>query len=365
MLYRNMCEGPLSAVLLGHANAVNSDLQHNGGWEPLIHLASSEQILPALHDSLTALNLTPHLPADVADFLSAVKELNRERNQRILAQARAAIEALNRAGIEPVALKGLACLLAGIYPDRGTRFLADIDLLVPESDFAASVEILTGLGYSPIEDNPIDLAIGHTYPALVRPDSIEIDLHRYLGLGLSRSLLPAAEVLRDSVPHEFDGVRLRLPSPEHLVTHHIVHSQIHDFYRQRIWPSLRGMYDLLLLQRHFGARIPWTAIQARFERHRQYPVLALYLLQVEKVLGLERPIPLRLNPLTRLRWWRRQVLRRAPLLRFIDPIYLLFAGPLPRTRRLRDILRVPGGWRYLLGKFVSQKFYARLRADFS
>jgi hypothetical protein len=174
-----------------------------------------------MHDSLTALGLAHQAPVDVANLFSTVKELNFERNKLILSQLKWISGLFNKAGIEPVVLKGAAYLLMGIYPDLSTRFLGDIDLLLPEADFPAAVEILKSEGYFCENAHPVETIIGNAYPPLCRPHSVEIDLHRGLCLGACKSLLPAAELLSKSVLQELDGTRLRVPSPEHLVIHHI------------------------------------------------------------------------------------------------------------------------------------------------
>jgi hypothetical protein len=125
------------------------------------------------------------------------------------------------------------------------------------------------------------------------------------------------------------------------------------------------MYDLLLLQRHFGATSNWPAIEERFCANRQADVLFLYLKSIEENMGIQSPISLPIKGITRLRWVRRRILARLPFLRFGDPIYLCKAGILRRTRRLREILAAPGGRDYIASKFFSREFYARVARDFS
>jgi Uncharacterised nucleotidyltransferase len=333
-------------------------------WEEVIQVAADEYLLSSLHDCIQAMPTPPDVRGEIRNVLSTICELNRERNEKILANVREIAGALNRAGIEPVALKGVAQLLASIYPSLGTRFLNDFDLLVRQSDFSAAIEALRESGYSCLNTDPIESAVGHTYPPLSRPDSVEVDLHRTLGLGICRSMLPASEVLRDSTVHELEGVRIRIPSPEHLVTHQIIHSQIHEGYRERIWPGLRSMYDLVLLQRHFGDAIDWAGIENRFRRNGQYPVLALYLLQVRDLLGLECPLELRLSGLTRMRRQRRKILRAAPWLRMLDPVYVFRASLMPRMP-VGEILHLPGGLHYIVKRFFSKRFFGSIFAELS
>ena len=95
----------------------------------------------------------------------------------------------------------------------------------------------------------------HHYPQLQRPRgadssrSAPVELHHSLGHGLSRKLLSGEDLLRGSSLKEWIGVRIRVPSPEHLVTHLILHAQLHHCYSERIWPPLRAMNDLAMVAR--------------------------------------------------------------------------------------------------------------------
>ena len=124
------------------------------------------------------------------------------------------------------------------------------------------------------------------------------------------------------------------------------------------------MYDIVLLQLRFGASIDWAGIEDRFRRNGQYPVLAMYLLQLQDALGFECPLPVSLTWVTRLRWSRRNILRAAPGLRIADPLYLFRAGLLPRMP-VREILSLPGGWKYVVRRVFSKRFCANLIADLS
>jgi hypothetical protein len=59
-------------------------------------------------------------PAEIAEFLAEVESLNGGRNAQIPEEARAITGLLNGIGIEPVALKGAAFLLEGVYPKPAT-----------------------------------------------------------------------------------------------------------------------------------------------------------------------------------------------------------------------------------------------------
>ena len=331
-------------------------------WENLIRIAENERILPGLRGHLHALGVHSQIPAEVAGFLSAVETLNLERNQAIFAELAIVAKLLNEAAIEPVLLKGAAYCVTGVYSNPGSRYLMDVDLLIPEPQLSTAVDVLLQNGF----DWDRSYQVGrfrHHHPPLRRTGSVPFELHRSLGMGVCKSLLPASEVLERSSPHGLHGARVRIPSPEHLMAHLIMHSQIQHPYNERIWPPFRAMYDLELIRRRFDNQVDWSAIQRRFHRAGQAGVLTMHLLQVRDVLGTEPPFPIRLTGLTYLRWLRRKFLRTLPALRFLDPVYMYSTVLIRRLRLMRNALAVPGGWRHIARELFAPGIYMRFSTD--
>ncbi len=329
--------------------------------DPLLALASAELILPALYPRLVARNLISPLPEDLATALFAVTELNRERNSFILSDALSVISLLNGVGIDPIPLKGVAYLLAGVYDDPAERFLSDLDLLIPESQFPSALAALSDAGYNPLycEIDPI-VDLRHHAPPMVRQGHMPVELHRSIGLGLPSRILPSSEIIASSQLFTVPGhpnLRVRLPSPEHLVIHLIVHSQIWHDYSGRIWPPLRALDDLVHLARHFP-NIDWPSIENHFRSCGQLATFKLHLLQLKMHFGFTPPIPLPLTPLEKLRWTRRRLLNRWSTLRFFDPSYLFLDTFSRRFRTLRVVLRRPGRLRAVLQRVRTSLAFA-------
>jgi hypothetical protein len=361
--YRNKYSSVLCEWLTGGAAESASRLWNSDtDWDQFAAKAAASMILPALQTSQSAGD--GNVPAKISGLIAAAHDLNTARNRIALAQVQEFTAALNSVGIEPVALKGLANLLTGIYPSLGARYLADLDLLVVPDQVSAAVSVFESLGYAAQPSHSVEFHIGHTYPPLTRPLGVEVDLHRTTGLGICSSFLPASEVFRYASAYDLDGATIRIPSAQHLVMHHIMHSQMHDVYRERVAPSLRTLYDFFLLNNHFRTALDWVPIERHFRQNGQYATFALYLLEAESSMGVKPPLPLTLTPAIRLRRWRRELLQKWPQLRLVDPVYYFFAGFQPRTRRLREILSQPGGIRYLFRKLYRPEFYARLLSDF-
>jgi hypothetical protein len=166
-----------------------------------------------------------------------------------------------------------------------------------------------------------------------------------------------------SRPFQLGTATVRIPHPQDLLTHLIVHSQIHHGGDQRVWPPLRVQYDLFLLNDRFAEKIDWLEILDRFRRNRLQGVLELHLLQVATVLRMPLPFPLRHGPLNRLRWLHRRILWRFPELRFVDPIFFLSSAMNIRPSFGR-VLQGSGGLRFLLTPYFFGRVWTKLVNSF-
>jgi hypothetical protein len=300
------------------------------------------------------------LPAEIAGSLLAVETANRERNQAIVSELKAAVALLNGVGIQPVLLKGLAYLKAGVYEDLGHRYLMDIDLLVAEEQQEAAVEILVRNGWAADKLYPRSDFLHHK-PPLHRPSSVWIDIHHRLGSGTCERVLPARDVIDRSDAVDLDGFCVRVPAGEDLLAHLIMHSQ--DPYHKRIWTPIRAMADLLLLDRRFGPDLCWERVANRFRAAGKYGVFVLHLLQVKESVGLALPFRLRSNPFLRFCRYHRKTLQRRPKLRYFDPFYMLPMALAQRLRKLRKVLATRNGVRYMLSQILAPGNYLRLWTD--
>jgi len=360
---KNLAYQFLCACLRGDANAARaSTIRSLADWECVLRRARDEFLSPLLHSRINQLELGPAVPPDISKFLFAVEELNQERNNLILNEVRLAARLLNEVGIEPVLLKGVAYLTLGVYPNPATRYMGDVDLLVSESQVQTAVDILTRNGFE--TDTSDQFAnFRHHLPPVRRPGSVFIEIHHSLCLGKCGSLLPPREMIAQSVRCDLDGIRVRVPCPEDLFTHLVMHSQMEHPYNERIWPPLRAMYDLLLVLHRFRDVIDWASIERRFRAARRFGVLVLHLSQVSEALGIAAPLQLHMNGLTRLRWFRRRFLRRMPALRFIDPIYMFSTVLIRRMRVLRVMVRNPNGLLHLGRQLLTGGVYRRFATD--
>jgi hypothetical protein len=316
-------------------------------WDETMRIAAGEHVLASLCGRLPA-------PPDVTAFLDGIHALNHERNRQLLDELETHALLLNQAGLEPVLLKGVAYLATGVYPDPSERLLRDIDLLLSPGQALQAFDLIQATGYESCVPNPAAL-VQHHYPPLTRVQRVPVEIHHRLGQGDCASFLTADEIVADSVRLRLGRAIVRVPSPEHLMTHLIMHSQMHHAPQERIWPPLRAMIDLVRVDRHFT--IHWDLIRARFRAHRKTTLLETHLLQVGEALGVAPPFAI---PSRSVRWWYRRALWREPRLRYIDPFYTFARIVAPRIQLSRLLLRSSEGRRYVFGTPFRRSFYKKL-----
>jgi Uncharacterised nucleotidyltransferase len=340
------------------AAAIVSDRKWD--WDAFFAEASNERLLPAIQGLELSRYIT--LPKNEAVFIEEVAQLNRQRNCSILEEVAFAACLLNEAGIEPVLLKGLAYLAEGVYPDHRERYLADADLLIPVSELQRAVQTLIRHGFETDSRDPFG-HYRHHHPQLQRPGRVPLELHHRLGLGKCDLVLAPQAILALAGPYSLNGARVRIPCPNHLMTHLILHSQMQHPYNERIWPPLGAVVDLLALERRFRNELDWKEVDRAFSAAGRRSLLHLHLLYVEETSGIIAPLPIEANSFTRLRWLRRSLLRRYPVARYFDPLYMSAALLKRRLVVLRNVLRTWEGRRHLALQICRPGVYWRLFID--
>ena len=76
-----------------------------------------------------------------------ITNLNRERNQQIITQAKELNKLLLGITFTPIFLKGTGNLLAGIYEDIAERMVGDIDFIFSKEDYRKRLQLLKEFGY--------------------------------------------------------------------------------------------------------------------------------------------------------------------------------------------------------------------------
>ncbi|MDC0652337.1 nucleotidyltransferase family protein, partial [Flavobacteriaceae bacterium] len=116
-------------------------------WDAIVKLSTAHFVFPALYCNLKRASFLSYLPEDLVDYMKYITELNRERNERIIAQAKELNTLLLGHNITPIFIKGTGNLLEGLYEDIAERMVGDIDFIFSKEEFPRAVKILTSNGY--------------------------------------------------------------------------------------------------------------------------------------------------------------------------------------------------------------------------
>ena len=110
-------------------------------WDEVVKLSTAHFVFPALYCNLKRAYFLSYLPEDLVDYMKYITELNRERNEEIIAQAKELNTLLLEHHITPIFLKGTGNLLEGLYEDIGERMVGDIDFIFSKEDYPEAIEL--------------------------------------------------------------------------------------------------------------------------------------------------------------------------------------------------------------------------------
>jgi hypothetical protein len=202
-------------------------------------------------------------------FISALS-LAAEYDRSVRWETERVNSAFAGSNIRWVLLKGAAYLAAGLPPGRGRR-VADLDLLVAETQLSRAEELLRERGWEfpvldPYDDRFYREWMHEVPPMVHRERQSIVDLHHAILPRTSRRHPSTNRLLERSIETEV-GIRVLCPS------HMVLHAAAHLFHDGEIAGAIRDLVDLDGLLRGFGQD------QAFWSDFREEA----------KTLGLERP----------------------------------------------------------------------------
>lgn len=258
-------------------------------WVAVATCANRHSLAPALHSALVRHGFSDLIPEQFRAYLEEIHRLNRARNAALLDQLFEVIALLNRAGIEPVILKGGAALLTGLYPDPGDRFLLDLDLLVAEGEIDAVVAALKEAGYrvpAELDEVLAGYRLAKHVPPLVRPGApASVEPHRRL-LGDDLSGLDAVGVIARSLPAPGlpAGAAARILEPTDALLFCFAHSEIDHGHHRKGVIDLRQLVEFLTLAGRDRTQLDLERLR-RLRRDPQFATVAGAWLELARTLG--------------------------------------------------------------------------------
>jgi len=289
--------------------------------------------------------------SDFAEYVTGELRENTSRNLKLLAELRELNEELERAGVSALFFKG-PWLAHEAYPALGTRLIGDIDLGISETEYHSAVDMLRTLGYqseSALPRTSRDALKRAHYREQLRFSADgrwPVELHfRMVNLGPPGP----REGWVDRTSREFSigHSRLRVPGPEAMLVHLLIHANQHGFRTLRLLHDIRWQ-----LEKDVG-KVDDSLLLSSIERLRMRTCAFFGLALAREVAGAKvplgwmdalRPSSLRARAYRRL-WSVKRVATLDPRgwgQRLEAPrFYLLeMGGPLDKLRYLRGIL----GW---------------------
>ncbi len=203
------------------------------------------------------------LPADVDRELHHAYLHHRLRNEFALTDVAAIHSAFAVHGVEAMFFKGPWVSLRA-YPDLGARPLGDLDLGVHEADYRAAVEALCSIGYRPaaqLPGSPFEALQHAHYVGQIRFWAIgrrPVELHfRMVNLGPPSH--QEGWIWATTRPLAVAGIEVRVPGPEAMLLHLLLHANQHGF------ALLRHLHDIRFALATDAAGLDWNLLQARID----------------------------------------------------------------------------------------------------
>ncbi|MBI3986867.1 MAG: nucleotidyltransferase family protein [Lentisphaerae bacterium] len=264
------------------------------------------------------------------------------QNIVLLDALQAVLQRLDAGGVSPILLKG-AALLQTVYPGIADRAMADVDLLIRETDIGATRECLLELGYSEV------MGEDFVFVKQQGPYRILLDIHYavwYLTGDDWRTLWTRTRLVHRN------GLRCRVFPPEEMLIHSAAHAAVHA---GKIAPTT--LADVAMI---CGAREPAMEWRVFCDRVLHYGLgVPLYHVLSEARSANHVPIPdevfRRLRPVS-----------RSAVLQYRLLLHCLRTGPIPNIGHLLEFIFQKGAGnrtRTLLRKLFPPGDFIRRRYD--
>ncbi|WP_397445440.1 nucleotidyltransferase family protein [Polaribacter sp. R77954] len=234
--------------------AIEAQLKSNSvDWDAVVKVSTGHFVFPALYCNLKRANFLQYLPEDLVAYMKHITDLNRERNQKIIAQAKEINRVLLTNNITPVFLKGTGNLLECLYEDIAERMVGDIDFIVSKKEYPKAIEVLLTFGYETVHKQDYFYPEFKHYPRIHKKDGksdTAVEIHKEL-ITEKYAKEFHFDIIKNNTQYKngfcvlSDGDQLNLT---------IIAKQINDFGKDYKTISLRNAYDVFLLAQNTSAK---------------------------------------------------------------------------------------------------------------
>lgn len=263
-------------------------------WPTAVELATRHGVAGLIQRQLAAHDLLKRVPWRERMALERWRRTREGLQDAVDSQVDQMLTAMAADGVTPVVLKG-AALATTLYPERGLRSMADIDLLVRPEAAPAATDALLRLGFGRRELYYSDaFNAAHGYHLVFRPSGprrLAVEVHWGLASGIERrNRLTATALLRRSIPQRIGRVGGRpgrdacVLAPASLLVYLAAHAgtEGHAFGR------LAWLADLAVAARH-TTDMDWLGVLALAKLSRTRAVTYCALALARSLLGAKVP----------------------------------------------------------------------------
>jgi hypothetical protein len=246
------------SLTISHSNknkiAIEKQLKENSvDWDAVVKVSTGHFVFPALYCNLKRANFLHYLPEDLVNYMVHITDLNRDRNQKIIDQAKEINELLLANNITPIFLKGTGNLLEGLYEDIAERMVGDMDFIISKEEYQKTIELLLNFGYETVHKKEYYYPEFKHYPRIHKKDTKSIaavEIHKEL---LTQKY--ANEFNYEIVKNDTQYINnFRVLSDANQLNLTIIAKQINDSGNDHKTISLRNAYDVFLLSQKSTAK---------------------------------------------------------------------------------------------------------------
>lgn len=229
-------------------------------WHNLLALAAMQRITPLLWHRLKQKNLETLVPETAAAQLRESSRRNTLNNLRLNGEMSRLLAALETEAIPLIPLKGIV-LANAVYENISLREMNDIDVLTRPGDLQRIADILTGMGYRPMQAISVNLIIqtAHHLPGFIKKGHAKIEVHWNITHPNKNYSIEPHGLWDRAVPVQISGCNALMLSPEDLLLHLCLHtSYLHPFTF-----GLRPFCDIAETIERFGSALDWRTVVDR------------------------------------------------------------------------------------------------------
>lgn len=222
-------------------------------WDNIVKVSTAHYVFSTLYCIFKKVDFLKYVPEDLVEYMEHITNLNRERNEQILVQAKEINRLLLANNITPIFLKGTGNLLENLYVDIAERMVGDIDFIVSNQDYMKSVNILKDNGYYSEQESHNERTFHWHYAKLIKKNKIaSVEVHSRI---LSKANNKYFDIFKGEKKYYNKGTFYFLNHKYKLLNTTLPKIINDNLYLLKTIP-LRTMYDVYLISRLEKIQLP-------------------------------------------------------------------------------------------------------------